>query len=947
MSHHCGHRRTRAEELSVAEVEDSEPTTGDLTNSPSLSVDPQQSPGRLASEHPEDPHATTYGSQTAPSREQSPIRVEARIRTATQGLSPSRLAGASGTAHRGSPSPTRVASFTATQGRYSPQGIEHRSESHSDPGRVSPNRGDTEEHFILPASEVVILHQEYSEFITLKDNAEIVLTKAMEATEWLNTAFSRVRASMNRMSPRMKELLLVPANQASGKMLEPDQTAMIGPAPTAGADECERTTHSRIPGDRYSRVPSSRNIPEDIPITACGEQVGAHTVYARDTPEARVSDTSRARLARDIRMTERTCVNSTESTRLRCNASPITTRREPLSGTMRDRPSLSAQRGIQGIPESIECSRCSMNECQSIDMNALREEIRTTISATIKDKLRSDADGVTTVSHTISALDANAQYWSDLSNKAAQRSHRALELQLKLAEEKVNNLLHEEAPEEELLEAAREARNVRFQLDQNTWLREAGLMPEKQVRFSATTGRNVNSPSRNYGINPINEVHTPQPEGNAPSVRQGTPALSISAQLDGAVVDMTSEYSEPEKSFLAKASVKMGSPPTYGGEHNLEKFETWVASILQYMLMYNLLGPRAGKVQLQFLGQCLTDEAQEWFYRQVERFDREIKHWDLESIMMGLQKWFMPTLSLNKVAGSYDRLMQGSMTVQQLHQQLTKLAKQMVELPDADAVLKKGFTAEFSKIDELVKQAVTLDNAKCYTSGYNSNLSSSYANRTTSSTEHSQTQQTTTSHRSSNANAGTSNQHKSGSNPVQNQTTTHRNPVKPGNTVNRPTQSNPIRNAAKANNPVVCFNCNQTCHIRPNCPFPDKDRRVAGARIEEILEEDEGQIEEFDDYVPHPEEQQEDGDQPEEDDQQYHFDDDDEEYETRSIDNDVIHVNAVIKASGYNDSRRLYGIRVSEAEADLRVTAVLQTGGKEQPVYDHRARKKAHPLPTR
>ena len=104
----------------------------------------------------------------------------------------------------------------------------------------------------------------------------------------------------------------------------------------------------------------------------------------------------------------------------------------------------------------------------------------------------------------------------------------------------------------------------------------------------------------------------------------------------------------------------------------------------------------------------------------------------------------------------------------------------------------------------------------------------------------------------------------------------------------------------KANNTVVCFNCNQPGHIRPNCPFPDKDRRIAGARIEEaILEEDEGQIEEFDDYAPHPEEQQEYEDQPEEDEQQYCFDD--EEYETRFIDDEVVHVNAVIKASGYND----------------------------------------------
>ncbi|KIJ43806.1 hypothetical protein M422DRAFT_252712 [Sphaerobolus stellatus SS14] len=354
-----------------------------------------------------------------------------------------------------------------------------------------------------------------------------------------------------------------------------------------------------------------------------------------------------------------------------------------------------------------------MGETQSIDLNALREEIKEIISATIKEKLCSDADSVTTVSHSMTALDTNAQYWSDLSNKVMRRSHRALELQLKMAEEKVNTLLYEEAPEEAFLEAAWEAHNIGFQLDQSTRLREAGLMPEQKVRFRTDPGGSMNNPSREYGVNPIHEVHIAWQEADTPMPRQSTPALLMTAQLDGAVVNRTSEYggiqqmvrqaiqnasheAEPEKSFLAKASVKMGNPPTYSGERNLEKFENWVAS----------------KVQLQFLGQCLTDEAQEWFYWKVERFDQEIKHWDLEAVIMGLQKWFMPTLLMNKVAVNYDTIMQGLMTVQQLHQELTKLAKQMIELPDVysyrrrfmnalkpdirEQVLKKGFTPEFS-----------------------------------------------------------------------------------------------------------------------------------------------------------------------------------------------------------------------------------------------------------
>ncbi|KIJ41789.1 hypothetical protein M422DRAFT_255102 [Sphaerobolus stellatus SS14] len=472
----------------------------------------------LPSEHPDDPHATAYESQTAPSKEQSPSRGGVRPHTAPQGLSPSRMAGASGTAHWGSHTPPRVVSIIATQGRYSPRGISHRSESCNDSGQVSPTR-DTMENFVIQGSEVVVLRQEYSEFITLKDNTEIVLAEALEATEWLNTVFNRVRASMSRMSPRMKELFSVPSNQASGKMLEPGnnrahdkaaaqaatqciiaQTAMTDPAPSSGAEEHTRTTRSRVPGDRYSRAPLSRNIPEDIPHTARGEQGEdsqprrgreAHTVYVHNTPKAQVKDTSRTRLACDVR------VNSTESTRRRRDASPTNTRHEPASVPTRDRPSLSANRVIQGIPESIERSRCSITEPQSIDMNALREEIKATISATIKDKLRSDADSVTTVSQSMHALDANAQYWSDLT------------------EEKVNNLLHEEAPEEVLLEAAREVCSIHFQLDQSSQLHEAGLMPKQQVWFSANTRRNIASPSRNYGPNPIIEPHIPQSEVNA------------------------------------------------------------------------------------------------------------------------------------------------------------------------------------------------------------------------------------------------------------------------------------------------------------------------------------------------------------------------------------------------------------------------------------------------
>ncbi|KIJ30228.1 hypothetical protein M422DRAFT_268279 [Sphaerobolus stellatus SS14] len=224
---------------------------------------------------------------------------------------------------------------------------------------------------------------------------------------------------------------------------------------------------------------------------------------------------------------------------------------------------------------------------------------------------------------------------------------------------------------------------------------------------------------------------------------------------------------------------------------------------------------------------------------------------------MGLQKWFMPTLLLNKVAINYDNIMQDSMNVQKLHQELSKLTKQMMKLPDVYSYRRRFMSALKPDIQEQVlKKGFTQDSH-----------GSSYLHKAAT-MEHSHVQHTTTQNKSStDQHAGSSNQYKSGNNVFQHHQTTQllsteggmqeliphgKNPVKPGNTVNRPTQSNPIRNVVKANN---------------------TGRSVARARIEVILEEDEGQIEEFDKGTPHPEEQQDWEGQPEEDDQQYCFDD--------------------------------------------------------------------------
>ncbi|KIJ23250.1 hypothetical protein M422DRAFT_276212 [Sphaerobolus stellatus SS14] len=246
MSHKRGiTRRAQADELSMQAVDDGEPTPGlttrNLANPPSPSVDPQQRPEMLTLEHPSEPYVQ------ASNWEQLPLRVAGPSQTATQVLSPNRLVGVSGTAHQGSASPRGVAIVlgTATQGSYSPQGIgldsgswQNLGDAPSEPERVSPDPGDTQdEDFTIPASEVSLLRREYADFVNLKENTEIVVSEAMEATERENTVFTQIRASMNSMSPRMKELFLVPSKKASGKTREPGNNQAHDKAAAKAATE--------------------------------------------------------------------------------------------------------------------------------------------------------------------------------------------------------------------------------------------------------------------------------------------------------------------------------------------------------------------------------------------------------------------------------------------------------------------------------------------------------------------------------------------------------------------------------------------------------------------------------------------------------------------------------------------------------------------------------------
>jgi Retrotransposon gag protein len=190
---------------------------------------------------------------------------------------------------------------------------------------------------------------------------------------------------------------------------------------------------------------------------------------------------------------------------------------------------------------------------------------------------------------------------------------------------------------------------------------------------------------------------------------------------------------DPEKCPLAKAGVKLKYPEPYSGGSDLEEFEGFVANIWRWLKMNYLLGPTSIELQLSYMGTCLTGKAQEWYHRNVERFDRQVRDWTLEMVVQGLQKRFLHTLTYHHASNKFDAVMQGTKTVQELMDELTKYVARMIQQPDEymlpqrfvsalretlrNEVLKKGYNAETSSLEALCDTARMIEEASRYNQG--------------------------------------------------------------------------------------------------------------------------------------------------------------------------------------------------------------------------------------
>ena len=264
---------------------------------------------------------------------------------------------------------------------------------------------------------------------------------------------------------------------------------------------------------------------------------------------------------------------------------------------------------VEGQGAAIMQLQCGVIQCMtSSPMGVLRtnEWRDTVVSPPIQDELDQE----------IEQLQQDETDALRISNETARSLRDALKWRVEASELIISTIQLRSHSPRELEEAIDWVRQHRWALDRNTCLTDAGLSGEH---------RNVPvlPPRDNSQLRELSMPPMAFGQGAANVVDLEDPHSSITHMVR--VTMDESKDTDPDRSVLTRAGIKLQPPEPYSGSADLKVFKIFVAGVLQWLRMSQLLGPSNNDDQLNLLGMCLQGGAREWFYRNVEHPEWEVR----------------------------------------------------------------------------------------------------------------------------------------------------------------------------------------------------------------------------------------------------------------------------------------------------------------------------------
>jgi hypothetical protein len=167
---------------------------------------------------------------------------------------------------------------------------------------------------------------------------------------------------------------------------------------------------------------------------------------------------------------------------------------------------------------------------------------------------------------------------------------------------------------------------------------------------------------------------------------------------------------------------KAVSLKAYNGVDNIETFDDWLMSVVAWIAMSGLGGPKHDESRVLFVGLRLSGEARTWYNDKVEGLYQTRKDWTFKDVIFGLYDQFIFKSSTHQAADKYYSIIyEEDKGFSSFYNSLTKYAHRMICAPDSYSfkdqmsmgmpilmrrwLIEDGINAESSSIEQILNAA--------------------------------------------------------------------------------------------------------------------------------------------------------------------------------------------------------------------------------------------------
>jgi len=163
-------------------------------------------------------------------------------------------------------------------------------------------------------------------------------------------------------------------------------------------------------------------------------------------------------------------------------------------------------------------------------------------------------------------------------------------------------------------------------------------------------------------------------------------------------------------------------PKAYSGDEDIEQFDGWLHSMLQWMKINHYAGPEHKRDCITLMAMYLDDKAKTWFNDNIKGINHRRRVWTFKDIITGLYDWFIHELSIQDATQKFYSVkytMDGG--VYGFYHELEHYVLRMIHALDSYtfntqlmmgllasmiwSVIDKGVTAETSSLNEILHMA--------------------------------------------------------------------------------------------------------------------------------------------------------------------------------------------------------------------------------------------------